>query len=948
MKTFKDNDENSNGSGDDIASSSCLGGITSTARTVPSSPDPNISSCPLKFGGDMTDQRSAEERLRESEERYRSLFESSLEAVYINDFDGNFIDANQAALDLTGYSREEFGSINFTDILDEKDIERAFRLLEEQITSRKRTEPVEFELKRKDGEKVWVEVISSLIMKDSNPYAVQGIARNITERKRMLEAIKESEMRWRSLFESSPEGIAIMDTDGVIIDYNGVQSHILDMPKETVIGKTFFELGLVPEDELERLMDIFERLLAGEDVEPFEVRIEQDDVRLDLEILPGLIRRDGEVVAIQVITKDVTDRKRAEEARLDTEEQYTTIVEKGNDGIVIVQDGKVVFWNEKTLEVGRLAGDDVAESDFIDLISPQDRELVMDRYARRQRGEDVENVYEIHLESEGGPLPVEINANLIEHKGRPATLAFIRDITERKHAEAAEHKQRKKLEVLNRIIMSGHEAADLPSFLETILGSSLELMNFDAGGIYMVDDVGRTAELQCSCGLPDALLQIVGRVDIDVEPYAAIFIRDEPIFSEHYDRIAPEHYELSGIRSLASIPLVSTDGVAGALNIASTDRHTFSDGDKEILRSIGREAGTIISRIMAEEAMRESEERFRELADLLPQTIFEIDADGMIVYVNRHGFDSFGYMRDDMEDGVNAVQMFVPEDRERLVENVVRILEGEMLLGEEYTALRKDGSEFPVIIFSSPIVCNDERVGLRGIVMDISEQKRAADELKASLAEKEVLLKEIHHRVKNNMQIISSMMSLQSNYFDDERIRSVFKESENRVKSMAMIHDRLYRSEDLAHINFTEYIDSLARHLHQNYSSLNKNVELEIIGSGLYLGIDMAVPSGLILNELVSNAFKHAFPDDGKGTVTIMLSHEEDQVEMVVKDDGIGLPEDLDLESSGTLGMELVNTLVEQLEGKMETVTGSGTEFRITFSAGETIEGTKEDGQGSP
>ena len=227
---------------------------------------------------------------------------------------------------------------------------------------------------------------------------------------------------------------------------------------------------------------------------------------------------------------------------------------------------------------------------------------------------------------------------------------------------------------------------------------------------------------------------------------------------------------------------------------------------------------------------------------------------------------------------------------------------------------------------------------------EIAERARAEQRIQASLEEKEVLLQEIHHRVKNNLQIISSLLSLQSGLVDDQQALEIFQDSQHRVRSMALIHEKLYRSQNLARIDFADYIRDLTRYLFASYVTIDQDVNLNVQADDVHLGIDTAVPCGLILNELVSNALKHAFPAQGNGRdgretpptgeIRVELCWEkENTLMMIVADNGVGLPGDLDVRYSTSLGLQLVTTLVDQLDGTLELDDRGGTLFKITFPA---------------
>jgi two-component sensor histidine kinase len=217
------------------------------------------------------------------------------------------------------------------------------------------------------------------------------------------------------------------------------------------------------------------------------------------------------------------------------------------------------------------------------------------------------------------------------------------------------------------------------------------------------------------------------------------------------------------------------------------------------------------------------------------------------------------------------------------------------------------------------------------ICSDITQRKKDEDEIKSSLKEKEVLLQEVHHRVKNNMQIISSLLNLQKQYVDDEKAVTVLMESQNRVKSMAMIHEKLYQSEDLIHIEISDYVESLVKGLFYSYA-----IEIGVITPILEiervtLNMETAVPLGLIISELVSNSLKYGFPEGRKGKIWVYLNKNDDKYMLTVGDNGVGFPEEFDYKNTETLGLQLVNNLVDQLDGEITIDTRDGTLFEIRF-----------------
>jgi two-component sensor histidine kinase len=230
----------------------------------------------------------------------------------------------------------------------------------------------------------------------------------------------------------------------------------------------------------------------------------------------------------------------------------------------------------------------------------------------------------------------------------------------------------------------------------------------------------------------------------------------------------------------------------------------------------------------------------------------------------------------------------------------------------------------------APIIYNGKQA-VQIVARDISERKRLEEELKNSLKEKDLMMKEIHHRVKNNLMVIQSLLNLQSRYIKDTAARDIFKDSQNRAKSMAMIHESLYQSGDLKRIEFSDYIKTLAKNLFYSYAADPGRVEINVNVDEVMLDVDTAIPLGLILTELVSNCLKYAFPDDRSGSVDVDFHLEDHKYVLMVSDDGVGLPEGFDHEESESLGLMLVYSLSSQIKATVDLDTSHGTSYRISF-----------------
>ena len=336
-----------------------------------------------------------------------------------------------------------------------------------------------------------------------------------------------------------------------------------------------------------------------------------------------------------------------------------------------------------------------------------------------------------------------------------------------------------------------------------------------------------------------------------------------------------------------------------------------------------------------EKALYKSEEKYRILAETATDVILLYDMENNESYINEAGVSLTQYTPEEIKN-MDVINLITPENRDKVVKMVTQGFDDNghgnfkpHLFQTEF--INKQGQKIPIEVNASQIKQNNEIKGLLFIARDITERKLVEEKIQNSLTEKEILLKEIHHRVKNNLQIISSLLFLQSQHIKDEKALEGFIDSQNRIKSMSMIHERLYQSENLAVIKFDEYIKGLVKTLMSTYHVDTKSISFKFQLEPISLSINTAIPCGLIVNELVSNAIKHAFPSTNKGCITIGLNKMHKRCEIFVRDNGVGFPENLEVDKTKTLGLFLIEALCEQIDAISERKTENGTSFHISI-----------------
>ncbi|MDO8872730.1 MAG: histidine kinase dimerization/phosphoacceptor domain -containing protein [Methanoregula sp.] len=374
----------------------------------------------------------------------------------------------------------------------------------------------------------------------------------------------------------------------------------------------------------------------------------------------------------------------------------------------------------------------------------------------------------------------------------------------------------------------------------------------------------------------------------------------------------------------------------------------------------------------AEEALHASEKKYRNLVENINEIIYSLDDCGTIMYISPAVEKISGFPPSEVM-GKNFT-VFIIEDYLPVVMQAFETVRTGKNISFQFRVVTKSGEQRWLNSSSQPIFVNGSVSGSQGVLTDITELKKAEEQLlhlneeleqkiqertaelkvlnmnlekeieehkqaqvqiQASLDEKVILLREIHHRVKNNLQIIISLLNLQSRYIGDEKIRQAIRESQNRVRAMSHVHEKLYQSPDITKIDLDNYIRFLGDNLFQFYGMKGTGILLNTRIQDINVDINTAIPVGLIVNELISNSLKHAFPDGRKGEISIAIQQENAMLTIEYKDTGVGIPEDFDWRNVESLGLRLVILLVEQLDGTIELDRTAGTAFAIVVKEKE-------------
>jgi PAS domain S-box-containing protein len=698
--------------------------------------------------------------------------------------------------------------------------------------------------------------------------------------------LPEGDRLFRLLVQSlTDHAIYVVDADGYIVSCNDGARRINGYEAGEIVGRHFSmfhtdedRAGGAPERALQAARDEGHHETEG-------WRVRKDGSRFWAMMVVDAIRDDtGAVIGFAKVSRDVTERKRAQER----DARFRQMVEAALSAMVLTRSSGVI--ETVNAQAERMFGYSRTE-----MVGRPIEMLVPERFRGRHPALRVS--YSHHpearpmgagrdlfaLRKDGSEFPVEIGLNPIETEEGPMVLSAIVDISQRKRLE----------ERFRRVVEAAPNAM-------VMIGAAgrIEMVNAQAEHMF-----GYSRE------------ELVGRQVEMLVPER--FRSDHPALRQSFFA-DPKARPMGAGRDLYGLKKNGEEfPVEIGLNPIETD-----------------EGPMVLSAIVDISQRKRLEERFRRVVEAAPNAMVMVGAGGRIEMVNAEAEKLFGYARAEMLG--QPVEMLVPERFRGHHPGLRGSFFADpkarpMGAGRDLFGLKKDGSEFPVEIGLNPIETEEGQMVLSAIV-DISDRKQKEERIQVALKEKDVLLGEVHHRVKNNLQIIHSLLDLQSSRISDEGVIDLLRDSQNRIRSMGLIHQTLYQSKDFAEVDFHRFLDSLVPQLIGSYGVNPDRIALSLEAEQIQLPINAAIPCGLVVNELISNAMKHAFPDGRRGGIAVKLFEEPNgKAVLSVSDNGIGIPDDIDLSNTSTLGLQLVTLLSDQLGGEISMRRSDPTEFVLRF-----------------
>jgi len=853
---------------------------------------------PLKWIGsciDITKSKQSEMELQTAREEWEDIFQAIGHSALIMDKDHTLIHANKATTKAVGKPEKELIGKKCYEIFHNSTKPVKCCPTEKLISSGK-IKTIEMEMEALGG---FFLVSCTPIMDAKRKLKnIIHIATDITDRKKAEQELKESEEKYRLFIENIPSVVWLSSQKGTTkyISPNIKQIYGFSPDEIYKTGPKSW-LGRIHPEDLDGVKKGFKDLFMKGKAFNVEYRIKHKDGKwIWLSDRASITREiDNTHWALGLFT-DITEQKNTEIALRESEKRFKQFFENEPEYCYIISsDGKILDINTAALNVLGYKKEEILDKPVVPtLYASSSRKKAREILQKWKKTGKIRNeILEIKTKK-GDIRTILLSVDAVRDiDGKILySVSVQRDITEQKKAE-------------DKILESEERYRDLVE---------------KAGVAILIDDKNGNFTY-----FNKEFLKLFGYLKKEImQKSISTLVHPEDkdrVMKYHQDRLTGKRissrYEFRGIKKDGSIVFLEVDAV--------------------VLKQDGKAIGSrsyiwdITDRKLAQVAVEESEEKFRSIAEYSPNMIF-INREEQVAYVNRKCEEVMGYTRKEMlSQGFNFMILISPESQSFIKENFRKHSLGEDINPYEYNLLTKKGKKINALITTRIIQYQGENAIL-GIITDITERKKTEDQIKASLKEKEVLLKEIHHRVKNNMQIMSSLLRLQTRRIHDPLLNEKLERYHDRIKSMALIHERLYQSEDLGHINFADYTNDLISYLRLSYGSDHKNIIIGTEIKDIFLDVNVAIPCGLIINELVSNSLKHAFTGRDTGEVLIrFMSPEINKYTISVKDNGVGFPDDIDYKNPESLGLQLVNDLVKQIKGKLALDVKEGSTFTVTF-----------------
>ena len=654
---------------------------------------------------EITERKQLEKVMPKREEVYLDLVENANDLIQSVTPDGRFLYVNRAWRETLGYSQEEVGRLSLFDIIH-PDSQAHCRQVFQRVVAGESVDRVEVTFVTKDGKEVMVEGSANCRFADGKPVATRGIFRNITEDKRVAEALKRSDAFSKTVLNSINEAVCLIDVhDFRIVGVNNAYLEQVALKEEEVIGKTCYEVThhrskpcAAPDD----ICPLLDTVATGEQSVAEHVHYGADGEKMCVEVSTSPVKdENGKVTQVVHVSRDITERKQKEEALRQSEERYRNLVENAMDIIcTVTPDGAVTSLNPVFETITGWSCSERIGKQFASMVHPEDLPLVMEMFQEVFR-EGTAGALEARILTKSGEyLQVEVKGTpLTEGETVIGFLGIARDITERKRMEEALTESEKRFRGLaNFLPLTVFEMDDKGDFT-FINRQGVETFGYSTDG---------TTEA------PTGL-----------ETTAEIFV------PEDRDRVMKNRQSVLNGEDIGNVEYTAVRRDGSTFPVEVFYAPIIHAGKRTGLRGVLID---ITERKRMEEALTESEKRFRGLANFLPLTVFEMDDKGDFTFINRQGFETFSYPTGEIGEASTrletTVEIFVPEDRDRVRKNRQRVLNGEDIGNVEYTAVRRDGSTFPVEVFYAPIIHAGKRTGLRGILIDITERKRVEEELR--------------------------------------------------------------------------------------------------------------------------------------------------------------------------------------------------------------------------